>query len=162
MKVYVKKDKALKLLGEGRIFTKKDLILKEDTGISASLNPEGGDVNANQAQTASSNIFNHVPSATATTLQSDDVNGVTAPMLSQNDPASDVTHEIPLKDANASAIQAAAKQGGTIKIVKQQPQQNNSLGLQNSSVTPRKVMDEMRENSVPFTKSELTEFLKNL
>ena len=32
----------------------------------------------------------------------------------------------------------------------------------NASVDSRKVMDEMRENSVPFTKSELTEFLKNL
>ena len=28
--------------------------------------------------------------------------------------------------------------------------------------TPKKVMDEMRENSVPFTKEEMTEFLKSL
>ena len=38
----------------------------------------------------------------------------------------------------------------------------NQPNMQMSSVTPRKVMDEMRDNSVPFTKSELTEFLKSL
>ena len=34
MKVYVKKDKALKLLGEGTIYSKKDLLLRELNGIN--------------------------------------------------------------------------------------------------------------------------------
>ena len=30
MKIYVKKDKVLKLLGEGKVYSKKDLLLRED------------------------------------------------------------------------------------------------------------------------------------
>ena len=39
---------------------------------------------------------------------------------------------------------------------------SNSSGMMNSSVTPKKVMDEMRKNSVPFSKKELSNFLSTL
>ena len=38
----------------------------------------------------------------------------------------------------------------------------NNSSLQTNSVTPRKVMDEMRRNSIPFTKKELNKFLTDL
>lgn len=163
MEIYVKKNNKLVNLGEGRIFSKKDLLLKEydasaNSKVTLTLNPNGGDVNSNQLPTMARNMFNRDPNATAATIQADDIEGVTVPNFQQNDPRSDMKTQLP-SDTNPATIQQAAKNGGTIELTKN-TSTDNELGMGENKESKR-VM-EMRENSIPFTKEELTSFLNSL
>ena len=165
MKIYVKKDKALKLLGEGRIFTKKDLILKEEDlnggtdTITLTNDGEGTDKKTPPNEMAN-DIKKELPKVNAGgkpvqfNVSPDDVAGVTPnTQLSHNSTQAPPSVNVSMNDPRLTQMmQQNAKNGYSTNVVKPI----------NSSVDSRKVMDEMRENSVPFTKSELTEFLKNL
>lgn len=154
MKIIRLTEKALQMLGEGRVYSKKDLKLKEgvsDGKVSLTLNPNGQDVQANSVQTSANNMFNRVPQATAVTVQSNDIKGVTVPTFSNSDPRSDTVQTIAAKNATSATVQNAAKNGGTIQITKDN---QNNLG-------ESRIM-KMRENSIPFTKKELNEFLNSL
>lgn len=165
MKVYVKKDKTLKLLGEGRIFSKKDLLLKEEDlnggtdTITLTNDGEGTDKKTPPNEMAN-DIKKELPKVNAGgkpvqfNVSPDDVAGVTPnTQLSQNSTQAPPSVNISMNDPRLTQMmQQNAKNGYSTNVVKPI----------NSSVDSRKVMDEMRENSVPFTKSELTEFLKNL
>ena len=155
MKIFVKKDNSLKPLGEGRIYSKSQLKLNEFTNgkVSLTLNPNGQDVRASSIQTSAQNMLNQVPQATAVTVQSDDIDGVSTPTFSAGDPRNDTVQNIAAKNANGATIQQAAKNGGTINITKDDSQQN---GLGESRII------EMRKNSIPFTKKELNNFLSSL
>lgn len=171
MKVYVKKDKALKLLGEGTIYSKKDLVLKEENTNDASLGASVGSsagkplqFDATNGQDASSisqvekNVNNigakttSIPNKEAR-LDLGDVGWRTTPNVNKNEPGADV--DITAQGNKPQDIDNAVDQASQVRA-------GGVVIPLNQSVTPRKVMDEMRENSVPFTKSELTEFLKNL
>lgn len=152
MEIYIKKNGKLTTLGEGRIYSKSQLRLNEG-GVAVTLNPDGQDVNANNVQTSASNLLNKVPQATAVTIPNDDIQGATVPNFPKNDPRSDTVQNIALKNANSSTIQQAAKNGGTINIVKNNTQNN---GLGESKIV------EMRKNAIPFSKKELTSFLKDI
>lgn len=165
MKVYVKKDKTLKLLGEGRIFSKKDLLLKEEDlnggtdTITLTNDGEGTDKKTPPNEMAN-DIKKELPKVNAGgkpvqfNVSPDDVAGVTPnTQLSQNSTQAPPSVNVSMNDPRLTQMmQQNAKNGYSTNVVKPI----------NSSVDSRKVMDEMRENSVPFTKSELTEFLKNL
>lgn len=155
MKIFVKKDNNLKPIGEGRIYSKSQLRLNEFTNgkVSLTLNPNGQDVRASSIQTSAQNMLNQVPQATAVTVQSDDIDGVSTPTFSAGDPRNDTVQNIAAKNANGATIQQAAKNGGTINITKDDSQQN---GLGESRII------EMRKNSIPFTKKELKNFLNSL
>lgn len=155
MKIFVKKDNGLKQLGEGRIYSKSQLKLNEFTNgkVSLTLNPNGQDVRASSVQTSAQNMLHQVPQATAVTVQADDIDGVTAPTFSASDPRNDTVQNITAKNATSAAVQNAAKNGGTIQITKDDPQDNN---LGESRII------EMRRNSIPFTKKELSNFLNSL
>ena len=155
MKIFVKKGNRFKHLGEGRIYSKSELRLNEyaNDKVSLTLNPNGQNVNASNIQTAARNMMNKVPQSTAVTVQADDINGVTPPMFSANDPRNDTVQTIAAKNATGVAIQNAAKNGGTIQITKDN---TNQSGLGESR------MIEMRRNSIPFSKKELSKFLKTL
>jgi hypothetical protein len=155
MKIFVKKDNNLKPLGEGKIYSKSQLRLNEFTNgkVSLTLNPNGQDVRASSIQTSAQNMLNQVPQATAVTVQSDDIDGVSTPTFSAGDPRNDTVQNIAAKNANGATIQQAAKNGGTINITKDDSQQN---GLGESRII------EMRKNSIPFTKKELSNFLSTL
>ena len=159
MKILVKTNKGLRNLGEGRIYSKNQLKLNEYTTgkVALTLNPNGQDVRASSVQTAAQNMLNKVPQATAITLDAKDVDGVSVPNYPQNDPREDTVQQISLKNANGTAIQNAAKNGGTISITKND-QQDAAL----ESTSSKKIMDEMRRNSIPFTKKELNRFLSEL
>ena len=116
MKVYVKKDKALKLLGEGKIYSKKDLLLREFGNDN-----DGG-----------------------TTVTSTDT---TTPNQGLTDGVKQL-NKTPQADAFEKTVGDEAS--------------GINNGLQTNSVAPRKVMDEMRRNSIPFTKKELSKFLNSL
>jgi hypothetical protein len=155
MKIFVKKDNGLKQLGEGRIYSKSQLKLNEFTNgkVSLTLNPNGQDVRASSVQTSAQNMLHQVPQATAVTVQADDIDGVTAPTFSPSDPRNDTVQNIAAKNATGAAVQNAAKNGGTIQITKDDPQNN---GLGESRII------EMRRNSIPFSKKELSNFLNSL
>lgn len=155
MKIFVKKDNGLKQLGEGRIYSKSQLKLNEFTNgkVSLTLNPNGQDVRASSVQTSAQNMLHQVPQATAVTVQADDIDGVTAPTFSPSDPRNDTVQNIAAKNATSAAVQNAAKNGGTIQITKDDPQNN---GLGESRII------EMRRNSIPFSKKELSNFLNSL
>ena len=128
MKIFVKKDNGLRQLGEGRIYSKSELKLNEswtNGKVALTLNPNGQDVNASNVQTSAENMLNNVSQATAVTLQADDVNGVTAPTFAPEDPRNDAVQNISAKKATSSAIQNLAKNGGTINITKDDPQQSS-------------------------------------
>lgn len=156
MKIFIKKDKSLKPLGEGKIYSKSQLRLNEtftNGKVSLTLNPNGQDVRASSVQTSAQNMLHQVPQATAVTVQSDDIDGVSAPTFSPSDPRNDTVQNIAAKNANGATIQQAAKNGGTIQITKDDQQ---SDGLSESRLI------EMRKSSIPFTKGELSNFLRSL
>jgi hypothetical protein len=121
--------------------------------VSLTLNPNGQDVRASSVQTSAQNMLHQVPQATAVTIQSDDIDGVSAPTFSSSDPRNDTVQNIAVKNANGATIQQAAKNGGTIQITKDDQQ---SDGLSESRI------NEMRKSSIPFTKGELNNFLRSL
>ena len=160
MKIFVKRDNGLKKLGEGRIYSKSQLKLNEDFTngkVSLTLNPNGQDVRASSVQTSAQNMLHQVPQATAVTVQADDIDGVTAPTFSPNDPRNDTVQQLTTKNASSTAVQNAAKNGGTIQITKDDPQQT----AMESKKTSNKIV-EMRKNSIPFSKKELSDFLSSL
>lgn len=160
MKILVKTDKGLKNMGEGRIYSKGQLKLSEaytNGKVSLTLNPNGQDVRASSVQTSAQNMLNTVPQATAVTLQADDVDGITAPTFSASDPRNDTVQQMDVKHATSAAITDAAENGGTIQITKTDPQQSAMESKGN-----KKDIVEMRKNSIPFSKKELSNFLSTL
>ena len=159
MKIYVKKDKALKLLGEGKVYSKKDLMLKEEDGNNALIGdgtPNDGKVNGiSGMETATNKELASHPAEDGVSFDLDSLTNSGQKL--KGDGISMTMTQDQLK-ANKPQLSNMAQQmpGAEVKIMRNQP------NMQMSSVTPRKVMDEMRANSVPFTKSELTEFLKSL
>jgi hypothetical protein len=166
MKVYVKKDKVLKLLGEGKVFSKKDLVLREFGGdnncgsdtITLTNDGEGSDKKTSPNELAT-DIKKELPKVNAGgkpvqfNVSPDDVAGVTPnTQASQNSTQAPPSVNVSMNDPRLTQLmQQNAKNGYSTNV------QNI-----NASVESRKVMDEMRANSIPFTKSELTEFLKSL
>jgi hypothetical protein len=156
MEVLVKKNNKLFSLGEGRVYSKKDLSLNEaytNGKVSLTLNPNGQDVKPSSVQTSAQNMLHQVPQATGVTVQADDIDGVTAPTYSSSDPRNDKVTQIQAKNASGAAVTDAAKGGGTIEITKDDAQ-NGGLG-------ESKII-EMRRNSIPFTKKELHNFLREI
>ena len=164
MKVYVKKDKGLKLLGEGKVYSKKELMLKEQDGdnnggtdtITLTNDGEGTDKKT-PANELANDIKTELPKVNAGgkpvqfNVSPDDPAGVTPnTQLTQNSTQAPPSVNVSMNDPKlAQMITRNAQNGYSTNVIK-------------SSVESRKVMDEMRANSVPFTKSELTEFLKSL
>ena len=153
MKVYVKKDKALKLLGEGRVYSKKDLMLKEGGFVKpVAAAPTNVTTTGDFFNTAAQN--EHNPALGGTSAQLGQLNN-----KAEKNNGEGTNIELPSHPTGAQK-QAVANMDATVTVGDEASGVDN--GLQTNSVTPRKVMDEMRENSVPFTKAELTEFLKTL
>ena len=160
MKVYVKKDKALKLLGEGKVYSKKDLLLKELNGINANT------VNIPMAKNVKDGAmkFNQVQAVNPTTKFG---SGSADDLMNQSNGMKD--NQILVNTKSPESMETAQS---TLDKMSTDDRENTdvtyfdgnetSSPLENSSVAPRKVMDEMRANSVPFTKKELTAFLKSL
>jgi hypothetical protein len=173
MKVYTKKNNGLRLLGEGMVFSKGQLMLKEQDGNTndASLGADVGSSNGKPLQfdatngknaTSASQIEKNIANISSKTssipnkqarLDIGDVKWRTTSNINDNEPGADVditAQGNTQQDINNAVDQAVkVRAGGVVMPL-------------NQSVTPRKVMDEMRANSVPFTKTELTKFLKSI
>lgn len=160
MKVYTKKNNGLRLLGEGMVFSKGQLMLKEadgDNGNNAligSATPKDEEVNgASGLETKANQELADHPQEDGVVTGLENItksgqelkgNGVTLRM-SQDE-----------LSKNKGSLDSMAQQipGANVVIMR-----NQKLAAHK---TPRKVMDEMRANSVPFTKTELTKFLKSI
>ena len=156
MKVYVKKDKALKLLGEGKVYSKKQLMLKEG-GITAMVGkndaPAGNLVNqARQTINTNSNVDSvYIPTEANSSMP-----GADKRMVANN--MQDTTLQTTSDKLNSNELNKASQMG----VEGMEVTKPNNSGTSFESIKSRKVMDEMRANSVPFTKSELTAFLNSL
>ena len=166
MKVLVKKSNGLVNLGEGKIYSKKALILKEvdnngdSNTITLTNSGEGTDFKSQPNELANDakkelNTVNASGKKMQFSVPPNSVAGVTPNMsLNQNSTQSPPSVNVSQNDPRLTTLmQTNAKNGYTTNIVK---------GMQNSSVASRKVMDEMRRNSIPFTKKELHKFLTDL
>jgi hypothetical protein len=160
MKIYVKKDKVLKLLGEGKVYSKKDLVLKEGDASSSGFLKNSSNIAT--AAHDSERIMNANPTLDNVNASADDATSGER-MGNTSDPSVDVN----VKDPNSIKMTQQMMNGLS-------PQQKSNIdlnfyngdkvanGVQLAHKTPKKVMDEMRENSIPFTKAELTDFLRSL
>jgi len=162
MKVYVKKDKMLKLLGEGKVFSKKDLVLKE-SGVSgferSAANVSAAARDAATKLAANGNLTDVTGSADDITLgNGNSANGVSQDPVITTDVKS--PQSIQQTQNILNRMNPTEKSNLDVKFVDGTKQRNGAM--ENSSVASKKTMDEMRENSIPFTKSELTEFLKSI
>ena len=158
MKVYVKKDKVLKLLGEGKVFSKKELMLKEDEKLSLTADEEDGAEPVGNAVQKGVSELDSIGKDASYEIKPQNVAG------GRVKPQTTVSNGAPL----TPTVTVNKNDPNLVNIVKTNTANGTGVKIQdvrgsvNSSVTPRKVMDEMRANSIPFTKSELTKFLKSL
>jgi len=148
-------------LGEGKIYSKKQLMLKELTqnGVTAVANPDGQNHTVSQMLTNAKTIAQK-PGVGKVVIPASDTGIGGTKNVPQNSPLSDVKKVIPLSKANTSIISDLTKDGqGEVELTNDG---NTNSSLQTNSVMSRKVMDEIRKNSIPFTKKELHKFLMNL
>ena len=158
MKVYVKKDKVLKLLGEGKVYSKKDLMLKEF---------KAGGNNVVATVPGATNVRQFVNQGAKTYNQNGNVGLIQGEMGqfdNQNDSNTGEGIGVDLP------VNATGQQIAKVQNMANQPSNDDmKINLtppttetdQTDSLGENKII-KMRENSVPFTKSELTEFLKSL
>lgn len=150
MQVLVKNGDRLYSLGEGKIYSKKQVKLKE--GLDASIGTANG---LQQAQMKAKNAMAQ-PNVTS-------ASGDLGKMDGQNDSNTGEGVKIQLP-VNASTqqlnnVQSMAKNSANddmeVEFVKNDASTNNGT---NESIQNKKLV-EMRRNSVPFTKKELSDFL---
>lgn len=155
MKILVKRDNGLKNLGEGRMFSKSQLKLNEfNNGVQANIGQANG---IQQAQMKAKQLMNRNPSVTSASSDAGKLDG-------QNDQQSGEGLELKVP-VNATGQQLAQAQNmvknqsaDDAQITFTKPQDSSSLnnGMSESRIT------EMRRNSIPFSKEELSNFLNSL
>jgi hypothetical protein len=152
MEVLVKTDNGLQRLGEGKIFSKKQLKLKE--GIDAAIGSANG---LQQAQQKAKKLINQNPSVDSASADLGKLDGQKDTSTGEG-----TTIQLPI---NASAtqlnnVQRMSNDNVEVKFTKNDTN-NSSSSSTNESRKNRKLV-EMRYNSVPFTKKELSSFLKSI
>ena len=143
MKILVKTNKGLKNLGEGRIYSKAQLKLNE---LDANIGTATG---IQQAQMKAKQLINQNPSVDSASIESGKADG-------QNDSESGegLKLEVPV---NATGSQLAQAQ----RMTKDQDADDAQIMFTKSNTYESRVF-EMRKNSIPFTKKELSKFLREL
>lgn len=147
MKILVKKDNKLISLGEGKLYTKNQLKLNE---VDASLPPVNG---IQKAQQTAMRLMNNNPNVNSASADAGKLDG-------QKDAQSGegLKLEVPV---NATGQQLAQAQ----RMTKDQSADDVQITFtkqQTQDATNESRILELRRNSIPFTKKELHNFLKNL
>lgn len=156
MKVYTKKNNGLRLLGEGMVFSKGQLMLKEQEVTLSQTEPTTPDKFVRNSVTALNQVGNAkktvIPTNLADGNKTDDGN-----ILRVN------KSQALGKTSQIRQFVNQNKDTGAVEIVDDTKGTNDSNPLTTSEGKKnRSVMDEMRANSIPFTKTELTKFLKSI
>ena len=157
MDTYIKKRNKLVYLGEGQLYSKKDLLLNEVDGAnSGSLK---NSVNVADGAIQAQKILNN-----NSTLKDVKVSGDDALSGKRTGNSSDTPLEV--NTSQPESIQTAQKMLNALPETQRAQVDvtyfNGNKTQENSSVISRKTLDEMRKNSIPFTKKEMTKFLRSL
>lgn len=152
MQVIVKKNNKLVKLGEGRIYSKSQLKLNELNGLDANIGTANG---IQQAQMKAKQLMNQNAGVTSASADAGKLDG-------QNDAqgGEGVELRVPVNATGPQLAQAQrmVKDQGSddAQITFTKPQSSTSNGLGESKIV------EMRRNSIPFSKKELSSFLNSL
>jgi hypothetical protein len=151
METFVKKDNKLVRIGEGRLFKKGELSLIKEDGIDANIDGANG---IQQAQMKAKQLMNKNPGVTSA---SSDAGKLDA----QKDSNSGEGLELKVP-VNATGNQLAQAQ----RMTKDQSADDAKITFTKETpsdgMTSESKIVEMRKNSVPFSKKELTNFLRKL
>lgn len=145
MEILVKTNRGLKSLGEGRVYSKKQLMLKED-GLDANL---GMSSSIQAAQMKAKQMMSKNPTVTSASADAGKLDGQ---MDSQN--GEGVRLELPV---NANGKQLAQAQ----KMVSDTNADDAQITFTKNqdSMTTESRLAELRANSVPFSKNEINEII---
>lgn len=145
MEILVKTNRGLKSLGEGRVYSKKQLMLKED-GLDANL---GMSSSIQAAQMKAKQMMSKNPTVTSASADAGKLDGQ---MDSQN--GEGVRLELPV---NANGKQLAQAQ----KMVSDTNADDAQITFTKNqdSMTTESRLSELRVNSVPFSKNEINEII---
>ena len=152
MQVIIKKNNRLVKLGEGRIYSKSQLKLNELNGLDANIGTANG---IQQAQMKAKQLMNQNAGVTSASADAGKLDG-------QNDRQSGEGIELKVPvNANGNQLAQAQRmvkdQGADdAQITFTKPQTSTTNGLGESKIV------EMRRNSIPFSKKELSSFLNSL
>jgi len=152
MQVIIKKNNKLVKLGEGRIYSKSQLKLNELNGLDANIGTANG---IQQAQMKAKQLMNQNAGVTSASADAGKLDG-------QNDRQSGEGIELKVPvNANGNQLAQAQRmvkdQGADdAQITFTKPQTSTTNGLGESKIV------EMRRNSIPFSKKELSSFLNSL
>jgi hypothetical protein len=156
MQVIIKKNNKLVKLGEGRIYSKSQLKLNELNCLDANLTAGNVPVNGiQQAQMKAKQLMNQNAGVTSASADAGKLDG-------QNDTqgGEGVELRVPVNATGPQLAQAQrmVKDQGSddAQITFTKPQSSTSNGLGESKIV------EMRRNSIPFSKKELSSFLNSL
>ena len=152
MRVLVKKGDKLLSLGEGKIYSKSQLKLNEDDGFQANIGQANG---IQQAQLRAKQLMNRNAGVESASIDAGKADG-------QEDTQGGEGLELKVR-VNANGKQLAQAQQMTrdqglddAQITFTKPSTESSFGTNESRII------EMRKNSIPFTKKELHNFLKDI
>ena len=152
MQVIIKKNNKLVKLGEGRIYSKSQLKLNELNGIDANIGTANG---IQQAQMKAKQLMNQNAGVTSASADAGKLDN-------QNDTqgGEGVELRVPINATGPQLAQAQrmVKDQGSddAQITFTKPQTSMDNGLGESKIV------EMRRNSIPFSKKELSSFLNSL
>lgn len=158
MKVYTKKDIQL-TLGEGKRYSKKDIILKEDSDTAANVNPTTQNASSSNVSTDLSDAAKDFPSAKKYEIDLGEYSGNNNQnnqinlSVTGNNPQ-EAGKQIQQQMKNPVVKQAIA-QGQDVKAT--YVPKNKQLGE-----SKKERIAKLRESSVAFTKSEMIDFLKRI
>lgn len=145
MEILVKTNRGLKSLGEGRVYSKKQLMLKED-GLDANL---GMSSSIQAAQMKAKQMMSKNPTVTSASADAGKLDGQ---MDSQN--GEGVRLELPV-NANGKQLAQAQKM---VSDTNADDAQITFTKNQDTMATESR-LSELRANSVPFSKNEINEII---
>lgn len=145
MEILVKTNRGLKSLGEGRVYSKKQLMLKED-GLDANL---GMSSSIQAAQMKAKQMMSKNPTVTSASADAGKLDGQ---MDSQN--GEGVRLELPV-NANGKQLSQAQKMVSDTNADDAQI----TFTKNQDSMTTESRLSELRANSVPFSKNEINEII---
>jgi hypothetical protein len=152
METFVKKNNKLVRIGEGKLLKKGEILLKEENGVDANIGTANG---IQQAQMKAKQLMNRNPGVNSASADAGKIDG-------QNDANSGegIKLEVPV---NATGKQLAQAQ----RMTKDQNADDAQITFtkdngNNGTSTNESRIVELRKNSVPFSKNELTKFLKSI
>jgi hypothetical protein len=153
METFVKKGNKLIRIGEGKLFKKGELMIKEDSaGVDANIGTANG---IQQAQMKAKQLMNKNPGVNYASADAGKLDG-----QSDSTSGEGVKLEVPV---NATGKQLAQAQ----RMTKDQGADDTQITFtkadpNNGDSTNESRIVEMRKNSIPFSKKELTNFLKSI